>query len=191
MNKLSLIDYDEIKEYCLDNIINGFSVEDIKIFATSKEYVPITFRLNICKILICCKLLNLVDLINSKQLDEYLSELKRSSPVSMFIEKRKEIYEFTLPLIKRLIEYSNNHFQPTELFLTMAGKDGFVKQEIVEVLSQVGAHSWASQIRPSECKFYVWANMSYNEFENRLPEYLKNKNWWNFTECQSPIIWEE
>ena len=178
MDKFELTD---IKEFCL-----CYLNYDMKETFLNKQYVTISSRVFVWKILMCNKALNLIDIDS----DNYIEELEKSTPYSMKLDRRIEIWNFILPIYKKLKEYILLNFKATDLYLRLSN-NGYIKEEIYDILKNSGAHSWTAYISPVTDKFWIEADFTFDEFINRINDKGIPNEWWDFHQCRKPQICDE
>lgn len=166
----------DIREFCLE----GLDLPE-KLYS---DYVPITFRLVIWKVLKCNQILNLVE-VDSEKCNDYMEKIKL--PI-LSLEIREEIWNFMLPIYKKLKEYSSTHFKPSEVYLNMTD-NGYIKEEIVQVLKSSGAHSWIAYINPTKEKFWVQGDFPFSTFLEKIHNIPEE--WWDFHQSKPPLFMDE
>jgi uncharacterized protein (UPF0147 family) len=170
----------DIKKFCLCHL--DYYVKDEFL---NDKYVPIRSRTFVWKVLMCNKILKFV---NTDDCNKYIEELEKSSPVNMSIESRHEIWNVIQPIYKKLKAYSSLNFKPTDLYISMSN-NGYVKEEISNMLNKSGAHSWTSYISPITEKFWIACDFPFSEFIERIKEYGIPEIWWDFH--QTSFIYTE
>ena len=160
MNKFVLNNLDDIKKFCLCELNSG-----IKHAFLNDTFVPIDSRIYVWKVLMCNKSLNLINVDS----DEYINELENSTPTNISRERRHEIWDFMLPVYEKLKEYSLINFKPSDMYLTMSN-NGFIKEEIHDLLKKSGAHTWTAYITPITDKFLVEGDFTFSEFVKRITD---------------------
>ena len=131
-------------------------------------------------------ILNLIDVDSS----QYVNELQKSTATSISVERRIDIWNFMLPIYEKLKEYSSLNFKQTDLYLTMTN-NGFVKEEISNMIKKSGAHSWMAYLTPITEKFWIEGDFTFNEFLKRIHDTNIPNEWWDFHEKKRPKLCDE
>lgn len=185
MNKMVLNNLNDIREFCLCQLNDDLNYS-VKNSFFNDTYVSIHPRMFIWKILLSNKILNLINV----DADKYINLLQKSTPYNISFEQRNEIWNFMLPIYKKLKEYSSLNFKATDVYLTMSN-NGNIKEEIYNILRKSGAHSWVSYITPVTEKFWVEGDFTFLEFVERIDEMNIPKEWWDFHQKKAPQICDE
>ena len=178
MDKFILTD---LREFCLCNLDY-----DMKYIFLNDEYVSKSARVFVWKILMYNKALNLVNI----DCNGYIDELEKSTPYNISLDSRIKIWTTIQPIYKKLKEYSLLHFKPTDLYITMSN-NGYIKEEIKEILKKSGAHSWTGYILPITEKFWIGSDCTFTEFCDRIYDCNIPKEWWDFHQNKKPKICDE
>jgi len=167
---------DDIREFCLCNLSHR---PNYKNYLTN--YIPISHRVFIWKILKCNKILNLLDC----NLD--IEELKNK----ISLERLLEIWNLTLPIYEKLKEYSALHFKPSSLYSAVT-INGRIKDAVYEALRKTGVHSWTAFISPVTEKFWVAGDFTFSVFYDRISSDMNlPREWWDFHQEMAPEIHDE
>lgn len=171
----------DIRKFCLCNLDSN-----IKCIFLNDKYVTKSSRVFVWKILMCNKALNLVDV----DYDEYIEELEKSTAYSIPLDSRIKIWNLVEPIYKKIKEYSSLNYKPTDLYLRMSD-NGFIKEEIKDILRKSGAHSYTAYILPITEKFWIEADCTFTEFCGRIHDCNIPKEWWDFHQNKKPVICDE
>lgn len=181
MTNFKLNGLDDIKKFCLCDLNN-----DVRHIFLNGIYVPIDSRVYVWKVLMCNKILNLINVDS----DEYINELQNSTPTNILRERRDEIWNFMLPIYEKIKEYSLLNFKPSDVYLNMSN-NGFIKEEINDILRNSGVHTWTAYITPVTNKFWVEGDFTFSEFIERVAKIGISEEWWDFHQKGKPVICDE
>lgn len=184
MDKFELGD---LRSFCLCELQDKFYYLSCSVLK-NENYMPKSVRVNLWKLLKHSITLN--SKFDNNEVRQQIDDLYKSTPTSLSINSKQNLLQIILPMHNYLKNYAKENFTNSKIYDNFTD-NGYIKSEIKTLLSQAGAHSFVSYIRPITEKIWVESELSFEEFISKLPNELNDPTIYDFRCCPKPEINDE
>ena len=122
---------------------------------------------------------------DSDQINKYL-KLLQGNPRDIKEEEKRGMLEILEVYCQKLIEYRKDHPRVPEPIEQLLDVKRYLKDEVRECVRAGGAHRYSTWLPWDTNIIHVVADCTFEKFLQLLPDYMSNRDFWDFSQGKIP-----